>query len=93
MEIFIFGNYKVKYKNKYSYILDKIDDEYLFSNDKAEWVKEMDGYSFIKFLIGLIEDREFFSIVTNENLIIIDHFDPCSGETSYIRIEFEEIFK
>ena len=91
MNINIFSKYKVKYINKYSYISEKIEDEYIFSDDKAEWTKEMDGWSFIKFIIGILEDRDFMSINSIPNGIGIEQFDPSSGETGSIKIEYEEL--
>lgn len=91
MNIDIFSKYKVKFTNNYSYISDKIDDEYIFSDDKAEWTKEIDGYEFIKFIIDLLQHSEFMSISSIPNSIGIEHFDPSSGETASIKIEYEEI--
>lgn len=93
MNINIFSKYKVKYTNKYSYIFDKIEYEYIFSDDKAEWTKEMDGYDFIRFIINLLEDRDFMSICSIPKGLYIEHFDPNSGETADIQIEYEEILE
>lgn len=93
MNINIFSKYKVKYTNKYSYISDKIGDEYIFSDGKAEWTKEMDGYELIKFIINLLKDRDFMSINSIPNGIGIEHFDPSSGEPASIKIEYEEILE
>lgn len=86
MDINIFTKYKVKHTCDYSYVNEYGD----FSDGHSEWEKVLDGYTFISKIFGHIGDDDFMRILTTEDTIYIEHFDPNSGETSDFKYVFEE---
>jgi len=87
MDICIFYKYKVKYKCKYSYLNEYGD----FSDGQVEWVKEMDGFEFIKFIAELFTDSEFLSVKTSDFRFYIEQFNPNTGEDGTCWINYEVI--
>lgn len=90
MNISVFSDYKVSFKNEYSYISDYDYNEPNYDTEIEEWEKEMDGGSFMNFISKLLLDKETISIVSNENTVCISTFCPHNGTGSDIIIKYEE---
>ena len=102
MDINVFGEYKVKLHNKYSYISDydyEMKDP-IFSEDVEEWEKVMDGGDFMQFIARTMLE---YNTITFEcktssiehgepvNEIVIEKFEPQNGTGGTITINYKAI--
>ena len=91
MNISAFSNYKVSFKNEYSYISDYDGNEPTYETEIEKWEKEMDGGIFMNFVAELMLDGETISVISKENTIFIETFCPHNGTGADIVIKYEEI--
>lgn len=91
MNISAFSNYKVSFKNEYSYISDYEYNEPTYSTETEKWEKEMDGGTFMNFVAELMLDKETISITSNGNTVYIETFCPHDGTGADMLIKYEEI--
>lgn len=91
MNISAFSNYKVLFKNEYSYISDYDYNEPNYTTEIEEWEKEMDGGALMNFISKLLSDKETISITSNGNTVYIDTFCPHNGTGADMLIKYEEI--
>lgn len=92
-EISIYGKYKVKCEYSYSYITDKIGDEYVFDSGKDTFASTMDGATFIDHISYHLKRPHSFSVSFADNRCIITLFNPNTGESETIHYSWEEIKK
>lgn len=87
------GKYQVKYKNKYSYrVEDEVHDK-IFKHDTFKWNRKILGGKLIEIIAHLMQDTHFLEIVSNESEIHISLFDPLTGESEDISIQYTRIEK
>ena len=102
MNINVFGNYKVKLHNKYSYISDYDYEmkESIFSEDIEEWEKVMDGCDFMHFIARMMLENDTItfecktsSIEQGEPVgeIVIEKFELQNGTGATIEIKYQAI--
>ena len=92
MDVDVFTNFKVTRKVKYAYISDKIDDEYIFSEEEFKQEEILDGSSLLKWITEDINNDLTIQVRTNsDNEIYIQEFNPNNGEGADIWISFERI--
>ena len=93
MKFNIYNKYKIKVINKYSYqdpetsIAGEID----FSEccDESERIEE--GGEFASNLASCLLDKDFSDITFEDNKIIIEFFDPTSGESGTLTYILEAV--
>ena len=91
MNISAFSNYKVSFKNEYSYISDYEYNEPTYETETEKLEKEMDGGTFMNFVAELMLNGETIPVISKENTIFIETFCPHNGTGSDIVIKYEEI--
>lgn len=102
MDINVFGNYKVKLHNKYSYVSDYDYEmkESIFSEDVEEWENVIDGGDFMQFIARMMLENDTItfecktsSIEHGEPVgeIVIEKFEPQNGTGGTITINYKAI--
>ena len=93
MEFNIYNKYKVKVINEYSYQDSEtsIAGEINFSEgcDESERIDE--GGDFASNLASCLLDKDFSGITFGDNKIIIEFFDPTSGESGTLTYILEVV--
>lgn len=96
-DICVFGNYKVRRICNYSYISDKIGDEYAFSDGKADNTQQIDGGRLMEMIAKEMLEHDTIGVhfydEENSLKISIEGFNPNTGEgsdTDYIIERIEE---
>lgn len=95
MDICVFGDYKVRRICKYSYISDKIDDEYIFSDGRADETRTIDGGRLMDMIAKDMQDHKTIGIhfypekKDNSFKICIEGFNPNTGEESDTEYKIE----
>lgn len=92
MEINVFGKYKVKRTNNYSYISDRIGEEYYFDKDKSEQEKVISGGELMEWIANDMKDWLTISVNFSDNEIFMEHFNPNTGESGDILYTIESIY-
>ena len=82
-----FYNYEVEYLCNYCYLNEDGD----FSNKTAKQSYQIDGGQFIDKIAKLILNSNCTSFTILQNEIIIEHFDPNSGETADYDYKIKEL--
>ena len=94
IDICVFGKYKVKLHNNYSYVSD-YDYEMkspIFSEDVEEWEKVMDGGELMQLIAKLMLEYDTTSISSfKEGKIVIEKFEPQDGTGGTITINYRAI--
>lgn len=80
-------DYEVIVKNTYSYINEEGD----YRTESEENAQIMSGVALSEFIVRLLNDREFSSIVMQDKEISITLFDPVDGTGQQILVNFIEI--
>ena len=80
-------DYEVVIKNTYSYINEEGD----YRTESEENTQFMSGVALSEFIVRLLNDREFSSIVMQDKEISITLFDPVDGTGQKILVNFVEI--
>ena len=86
MHICMYFDYNIKFTNKYTYTNEEGD----FSRGCESYIKNINGGELIEMLASFFGRTEFSSIDINDNTILINMFDPTTGETENITICVEE---
>lgn len=87
MSICIYCKYDVSCLTKYTYLNEEGD----FAEGVSTFSKVMDGGELMEILINCLKDSDISTIRFLNNRIIVDNFDPHSGETSLTEIKFTEV--
>lgn len=82
MNINVMFKYKVSSYHKYSYRYRDDFGDIEFKTENNRWTKIFDGFELTKFLSTRFSNSDNFEISFVDNKIIIDCFDPTTGETS-----------
>jgi hypothetical protein len=80
-------DYEVIVRNTYSYINEEGD----YRTESEENAQIMSGVALSEFIVRLLNDREFSSIVMQDKEISITLFDPVDGTGQQILVNFIEI--
>ena len=80
-------DYEVIVKNTYSYINEEGD----YRTESEENTQIMSGVALSEFIVRLLNDREFSSIVMQDKEISITLFDPVDGTGQKISVNFTEV--
>lgn len=94
MRIDIYSKYKVKFYSKCSYISTEDSEPGDIVFKEAKYTKEytMDGGRFLDFLGKKLLDNDTSEFLIEDNkIIIIETFNPNTGEGCTTKIEFERI--
>lgn len=91
MDICVFGKYKVKFTNKYSYISDYYDREPVYSMDTEHFTKVMDGYDLLQLVTNLLQDHETIDISSTKSTITITQFNVHNGTDNNIVIKYSPV--
>ena len=93
MEFNIYNKYKVKVINNYSYQDPETsttgDIDFSEGCDESERIDE--GGDFAASLACCLLDKDFSEITFGDNKIIIEFFDPTSGESSTLTYILETV--
>lgn len=87
MSICIYCKYDVSCLTKYTYLNEDGD----FADGVTKFNKVMDGGELMEILIHCLRDCNISTILFLNNRIVVDNFDPHSGETSTTEIDFMEV--
>lgn len=94
MNICVFEKYQVKYTNHYSFISDYNDCDPngpIYTKDKYEFNKKLDGDSLIDIITKELQDSLTIDVNFQDNFIFIEKFNPDNGTDSNIEIKFDLI--
>ena len=80
-------DYEVIIKNTYSYVNEEGD----YRTESEENTQFMSGVALSEFIVRLLNDREFSSIVMQDKEISITLFNPMDGTEQKILVNFIEI--
>lgn len=80
-------DYEVIVRNTYSYINEEGD----YRTESEENAQIMSGVALSEFIVRLLNDREFSSIVMQDKEIFITLFDPVDGTEQKISVNFTEV--
>lgn len=101
IDICVFGKYKVKLHNKYSYISDydyEMKDP-IFSEHVEEWEKVMDGGELMHLVANLMLENDAITFECKTSSIehgkpvgeiVIEKFEPQDGTGGTITIKYEQ---
>lgn len=83
-----FDMYKVNFNNDYSYI-DEYGD---FKDGNSKWFDFMTGVQLLEYISSYSKDNDFWSFSIGNDKILIELFNPMSGECSNITIKYSVIY-
>ena len=86
MNIYVDCEYDVSCLTKYTYLNEDGD----FADGTSNFSKVMYGGELIEILINCLKDYDVYTVHFANNRIIVESFDPHSGETSVTEIDFTE---
>ena len=89
MRIDVMSKYQVKYKNKYA----QREEDDVFKHYTYKWNRKMYGGELIELIAHLMQDTNFFEIVSNESEIHISLFNALTGEGEDITIQYTRVEK
>ena len=89
MRINIMSKYQVKYKNTYA----QREEDDVFKHYTYKWNRKMYGCELIEIIAHLMQDTNFFEIVSNESEIHISLFNPLTGESEDVIIQYTRVEK
>lgn len=93
LDINIYGNYKIHIKYEYSYISqeDSTPDDIVFKEESGEQTITKNGGDFLKCLANEIKNSCFQSLNIKNNIIIVELFNPNTGDNGTYIYEIEEV--
>ena len=89
MRIDIMSKYQVKYNNKYS----QREEDDVFKTYTYKWNRKMNGDELVELIRKIMEDNNFFEIISNESEIHISLFNVISSEDDDITIQYTRVEK
>jgi len=90
-DICVMCEYEVHYVCEYSYISDKIGDEYIFSDGNINETETLSGGRLIEMISNMLIDYDIFEFYPIENGYCFDCFSPSNGETCLKSLTFKRI--
>ena len=93
MGICVFCNYKIKIENNFSYISDYEFNEPTYDHGTEVFEKIIGGGELMEMIAKELNDEEVITFFSNDNMILIEKFNPHDGTGSDIKILYEEIKK
>ena len=94
----IYAKYDVEYTNEYSYIEDRIGDEYFYASDQSEWHIIMDGGDLINLVGKILTDCNILNFKfaqdpddISSQIFYASIFNPCNGTGEDICIKYKEV--
>lgn len=92
LAIDVFSSYEVKQYGRYSYISDKIGNEYFFSDDNIDQTKVINGGLLMEWIANELKDSQVIYVkLVAKNKLYIEDFNPNTGEGSDMYIEWNRV--
>lgn len=91
MSICVLYNYKVKFKQKRSYQDNDPEFEQApFIVETNKWQRTMPGFELLNYIMKVVQDTNMFEIHFGTDNVVIELFDPWTGNSEDITISWEE---